>query len=147
MTTNELCASVVESARWSNSIAARGTAFCEADRLGLERTSCSILSEALCTDSLTSFLSTEDVEVALDLTVEEDEDRLAFGLSGFRDGEFVALVTASSFMASKRTESNESIGGSAFTSMESSSADGAPSVCLGELVMTARIEKVVVLSR
>ena len=108
MTTNELCASVVESARWSNSIAARGTAFCEADRFGLGGTSCSVLNEALCIDSLSSFLSTEDVEVALDLTVEDDEDRLACSLSGFRDGEFVALVTASSLMASVRIESNES---------------------------------------
>ena len=53
-----------------------------------------------------SFLSTDDADVALDLTVDGDDERLGFTFCGRREGELVALVSGSSLIRPARAELN-----------------------------------------
>ena len=56
--------------------------------------------------SPTSFLSIDDAEVALDFTVDDDDERLIFTFCGRREGELVALPRGSSLIRSARVEPN-----------------------------------------
>jgi hypothetical protein len=59
--------------------------------------------------STTSFLSTDDADVALDLTVDGDDERLVFTFCGRREGEWVALARGSSLIRPARAELNSSL--------------------------------------
>lgn len=82
------------------------------------------------TFSLTSFFSTDDSEVACDLTDVEDEERLVFSFEGRSKGELEALTVRSSFIVlvrSKLISRSRSAGadGSCLTTIVSSSTGSA----------------------
>lgn len=73
--------------------------FGKVERLGLVEWLDSILSEVRSNVSTISFLSREDAEVALDLTVDDEDERLVFIFRGRIWGELVVLPKGSSSAA------------------------------------------------